>query len=163
MSMMSRCLWWLETCLNPNTDLYQNTSRDYRIILKGLEGLYPIDTNTWWHGLGLGFIEESAQGFCEVWSEHSCSKSSKTSYYHQWFIDNLTLLWPWDDLIIWSERNYRKTAKTRYFQVFSVILTLPWPLDDLAMTLGYPKVMAVSEYNIIVLFDLFLPYQTVLT
>ena len=72
-----RCLWWLETCLDPNTDLYQNTSRDYRIIIKGLEGLYPIDTNTWWHGLMLSFIEESAHGFCEVWSEHNCSKSSK--------------------------------------------------------------------------------------
>ena len=100
------CLWWLETHLDPNTDLYQNTSKDYRIIIKGLEGLYPIDTNTWWHGLGLGFIKESAQGFCEVRSEHNCSKS---------------------------------------------------------ITLGYPKVMAMSKYNISVLFYLFLSYQTVLS
>ena len=41
------------------------------------------------------------------------------------------MLWPWDDLIIWSERTYRKTAKTRYFQLFLVDLTLPWPLDDI--------------------------------
>ena len=65
-----RCLWWLETYLDYNTDLYQKTSRDYhdyRIIIKGLEGLYPIDTNAWWHGFGLGFIEKLAQGLCKVW------------------------------------------------------------------------------------------------
>ena len=100
------CLWCLETYLDSNTDLYENISKHYRIIIKGPEGLYPIDTTTWWHGWGLGFIEESAQGFCEA---------AKTSYYHQFFVDNLTLLWPWDDLIIWSERDYRKTAKTKYF------------------------------------------------
>ena len=72
-----RCLWWPETYLDPNTDLCQNTPRDYKITIKGLEGLYPIDTNTWWHGLGLGFTEESAQGHGEVWSEHNFSKSSK--------------------------------------------------------------------------------------
>ena len=27
--------------------LYQNTSKDYKIIKKRLEGLYPNDTNTW--------------------------------------------------------------------------------------------------------------------
>ena len=75
------------------------------------------------------------------------AKAARTSYYHQFFIDNLTLLWPWDYFIIWSERNYRKTAKTRYFQLFSVDLTLQWPLDDLAMILGYPKVMAMPNAN----------------
>ena len=148
------CLWWLETYLDPNTDLYQNTSRDYRIIIKGTEGLYPIDTNIWWYGLGLGFIEESAKVFAKSKVKRIVAKAAKTCYYHQFFfIHNLTLLWPWDDLIIWSERNYRKTEKTWYFQFFSVDLTLSWPLDELAMTLGYPKVMAMSKYNISVLFE----------
>ena len=86
----------------PNTDLYQNTSRDYMIIIKRLEELYPIDTNTWWHGLGLGFIEvlESAQVFAKSEVNIIVAKAAKTSYYYQLFIDNLTLLWPWEDLII---------------------------------------------------------------
>ena len=90
------------------------------------------------------------------------AKAAKTSYHHPLFIDNLNLLWPWDDLTISSKHNCKKTAKTRYFELFSVDLTLPRPLDDLVTTSGYPNVMAMSKDNISVLFGLFLPYHTVL-
>ena len=115
--------------LGTNTDLYQNTSRDYKIIIKGLEGLYPIDTKTWWHGLGSDFIEESAEGHGEVWREHDCSKSNKNKLLLPVFIDNLTLLWPWDDLTIYSEFNCTtiKQHKQDIYSCFELI----WPCRDL--------------------------------
>ena len=71
------CLWWLETYLDPRNGFILKHLKRLQDKNKRAGGGNPIDTNTWWHGLRLGFIEKSVQGFPEVWSKHNCSKCSK--------------------------------------------------------------------------------------
>ena len=115
------CLWWLETYLDPNTDLYQNNPKKLQDNNKRVGGVIPHRPQHM-----VSWVAKSEVNII-------LAKAAKTSYYHQFFIDNLTLLWPWDDLIIWSERNYRNNSKKKifsaFFSCFDLAVILRWPWD----------------------------------